>query len=73
MLDTRTIEIVKSTLPLLENAGVEVTDHFYKRMFSHNPELKDIFNLSNQPPADNSLLCSAPWRCMPGISMIWPR
>lgn len=48
MLDTRTIEIVKSTLPLLENAGVEVTDHFYKRMFSHNPELKDIFNLSNQ-------------------------
>lgn len=48
MLDTRTIEIVKSTLPLLENAGVDVTDHFYKRMFSHNPELKDIFNLSNQ-------------------------
>ena len=48
MLDARTIEIVKSTLPLLANAGVEVTDHFYKRMFSHNPELKDIFNLSNQ-------------------------
>ena len=48
MLDNRTIEIVKSTLPLLENAGVEVTDHFYKRMFSHNPELKDIFNLANQ-------------------------
>lgn len=48
MLDTRTIEIIKSTLPLLENAGVEVTDYFYKRMFNHNPELKDIFNLSNQ-------------------------
>ena len=32
MLDNRTIEIVKSTLPLLENAGVEVTDHFYKRL-----------------------------------------
>lgn len=48
MLDNRTIEIVKNTLPLLENAGVEVTDHFYKRMFTHNPELKDIFNLANQ-------------------------
>ena len=48
MLSTNTIEIVKSTIPLLENAGVEVTDYFYKRMFEHNPELKDIFNLANQ-------------------------
>lgn len=48
MLSTKTIEIVKSTIPLLENAGVEVTDYFYKRMFEHNPELKDIFNLANQ-------------------------
>lgn len=48
MLDERTIETVKSTIPLLENAGVEITDHFYKRMFTHNPELNDIFNLANQ-------------------------
>lgn len=48
MLSTKTIDIVKSTIPLLENAGVEVTDHFYKRLFSHNPEMKDIFNLTNQ-------------------------
>ena len=48
MLDTNTIALVKSTIPLLENVGVEITDHFYKRLFSHNPELKDIFNLSNQ-------------------------
>jgi len=48
MLSTKTIEIVKSTIPLLENAGVEVTDYFYKRMFEHNPELKDVFNLANQ-------------------------
>lgn len=48
MLDTNTINIVKSTIPLLENAGIAVTDHFYKRMFSANPELKDVFNLSNQ-------------------------
>ncbi len=48
MLSTKTIEIVKSTIPLLENAGVEVTDYFYKRLFKHNPEMKDIFNLTNQ-------------------------
>jgi nitric oxide dioxygenase len=48
MLSTKTIEIIKSTIPLLESAGVEVTDHFYKRLFSHNPEMKDIFNLTNQ-------------------------
>lgn len=48
MLDTKTIEIVKSTIPILENAGTHVTDYFYKRLFSAHPELKDIFNLSNQ-------------------------
>lgn len=48
MLTTQDIQIVKSTVPLLEEAGVVVTDHFYNRMFTHNPELKDIFNLSNQ-------------------------
>lgn len=48
MLSTKTIEIIKSTIPLLENAGVEVTNHLYKRMFQHNPELKDIFNIANQ-------------------------
>ena len=48
MLSDKTIEIVKSTVPLLAEAGTVVTDHFYKRLFSHNPELKNIFNMSNQ-------------------------
>ncbi|MBQ4837316.1 NO-inducible flavohemoprotein [Pseudoalteromonas luteoviolacea] len=48
MLSTQTIKLVKDTIPLLANAGPAVTDHFYKRMFSHNPELLDIFNISNQ-------------------------
>ena len=48
MLSDKTIEIVKSTVPLLAQAGTAVTDHFYKRMFSHNPELKNIFNMANQ-------------------------
>lgn len=48
MLSSQDIKIVQSTVPLIEQAGTVVTDHFYHRMFTHNPELKDIFNLSNQ-------------------------
>jgi len=48
LLSAHTINLVKSTIPLLENAGTAVTEHFYRRMFEHNPELLDIFNMSNQ-------------------------
>jgi len=48
MLDAKTIAIVKSTIPALLATGPSLTAHFYDRMFSHNPELKDIFNMSNQ-------------------------
>lgn len=48
MLDQATIAVIKSTIPLLESAGPALTQHFYQRMFSHNPELKDIFNLAHQ-------------------------
>ncbi len=48
MLSEQHIETVKSTIPLLESAGSAITKHFYQRMFSHNPELNDIFNLSHQ-------------------------
>ncbi|WKE65843.1 NO-inducible flavohemoprotein [Gallaecimonas kandeliae] len=48
MLSASTIAHVKATIPVLEQAGPAITAHFYQRMFSHNPELKDIFNLTNQ-------------------------
>jgi len=48
MLSAEHIQLVKSTIPLLENAGVAVTEYFYQRMFNANPELKNIFNMSNQ-------------------------
>lgn len=48
MLSSQTIEIVKSTAPAIANAGPAVTAHFYERMFQHNPELKEVFNLSHQ-------------------------
>ncbi|WP_105902307.1 NO-inducible flavohemoprotein [Vibrio gangliei] len=48
MLSQNTIEIVKSTAPLIAQAGPTLTAHFYNRMFNHHPELKDIFNLTHQ-------------------------
>ena len=48
MLTDKHIDIIKSTIPLLENAGSAMTTHFYQRLFAHNPELQDIFNMSNQ-------------------------
>ena len=47
MLNEEQIRLVKSTIPILEAGGPAITEHFYKRMFQHNPELQHIFNMSN--------------------------
>ena len=52
MLDAQTIATVKATIPLLVETGPKLTAHFYDRMFTHNPELKEIFNMSNQRNGD---------------------
>lgn len=52
MLDDQTIATVKATIPLLVETGPKLTAHFYDRMFAHNPELKEIFNMSNQRNGD---------------------
>lgn len=54
LLDKQTIDIVKSTVPILEQHGNEITKRFYKRMFDNNPELKNIFNQTNQRKGDQS-------------------
>ncbi|MBN3561007.1 NO-inducible flavohemoprotein [Aliamphritea spongicola] len=55
MLSQQHIDTVKSTIPLLESVGSQITDHFYVRMFTHNPELKDIFNMSHQHSGGQSV------------------
>ena len=46
MLNQKTIDIIKSTVPVLREHGVEITTTFYKRMFENNPEVKAMFNMS---------------------------
>ena len=48
MLNQNTIDIIKSTVPVLREHGVEITTTFYKRMFENNPEVKAMFNMSKQ-------------------------
>lgn len=40
--------IILATVPLLRENGVVLTKHFYERMFTHQPELKNLFNMGNQ-------------------------
>lgn len=48
MLDQQTIDIIKSTVPVLEVHGRDITRTFYQAMFRNHPELMNIFNHANQ-------------------------
>ncbi|WJQ82766.1 NO-inducible flavohemoprotein [Brevibacillus brevis] len=48
MLSQKTIEIIKSTVPVLEVHGTAITKRFYQMMFAKHPELLNIFNHANQ-------------------------
>ncbi|RHW38386.1 NO-inducible flavohemoprotein [Lysinibacillus yapensis] len=48
MLSQQTIDIIKSTVPVLEQHGVTITKTFYSNMFQKHPELLNYFNRANQ-------------------------
>ena len=48
MASPKTLEIVKATVPVLEEHGTAITTVFYENMFNQHPELLDIFNETNQ-------------------------
>lgn len=48
MLTLEQKELVKATVPVLRENGIALTDYFYKRMLSNNPDLKETFNMGNQ-------------------------
>lgn len=48
MLSQKSIDIVKSTAPVLANKGLYITTVFYKNLFTAHPELLNIFNHVNQ-------------------------
>ena len=48
MLTEKEIELIKSTAPVLETQGKDVTVRFYEILFEQNPELSNVFNMGNQ-------------------------
>ncbi|MGS0657843.1 globin domain-containing protein, partial [Staphylococcus arlettae] len=48
MLTQKEISTIKDTVPLLKEEGQTITSKFYKRLFETHPELKNIFNQTNQ-------------------------
>lgn len=48
MLDQKVIDIVKSTIPVLKERGVEITTKFYELMFKNNPEVRPLFSDEKQ-------------------------
>lgn len=48
MLNAKTIEIVKSTAPVLKEHRHEIGKRFYELLFTKAPELYNVFNQTNQ-------------------------
>ncbi|UXR70166.1 MULTISPECIES: globin domain-containing protein [unclassified Staphylococcus] len=40
--------IILETVPVLKEKGTEITSRFYNRMFNQHPELRNMFNQTNQ-------------------------
>ena len=54
MLNPDTLKIIQDCVPALSAHGEAVTRRFYPILFEQNPELKNLFNLSNQHNGDQA-------------------
>ncbi|MEH2395311.1 MAG: globin domain-containing protein [Nostoc sp.] len=48
MISQQTIDIVKSTAPILKKNGEQITTRMYEIMFQNHPEIKEQFDMSAQ-------------------------
>lgn len=53
MLEGKTLEVVKNSVPVLAEHGETVTKRFYEILFQRYPELKNLFNMSHQAAGGN--------------------
>lgn len=47
-MNAKTIEIIKATVPVLEEHGDTITERFYLHLFETHPELNNVFNQAHQ-------------------------
>ncbi|KAE8354378.1 globin-like protein [Aspergillus coremiiformis] len=61
-LTPQQIQIVKSTIPALQDHGIAITTRFYERLLQQHPELKNIFNTAHQATGEQpAALAHAVW------------
>ena len=48
MLDQRTVEVIKATIPAVKANANAITEHFYPLLFNQYPEIIPYFNQTNQ-------------------------
>lgn len=61
-LSSQQKQIVKSTIPALQEHGVTITTLFYKRLLEKHPELRNIFNTVHQTTGEQpAALAHAVW------------
>ncbi|MEB3280479.1 MAG: globin domain-containing protein [Lyngbya sp.] len=48
VVSPQTIELIKSTAPLLKKQGQQITSRMYEIMFQNHPEVKEQFNMRDQ-------------------------
>jgi len=71
MLDSQTIQIIKSTVSALEKHGTDITKWFYQLMFTAHPELLNIFNHAKSSKEDNRRRLRMPSMRLRSISTSW--
>lgn len=76
MLSVKTKNIVKATVPALEQNGVTITKTFYKNMLGEHPELLNTFNKVNQQkgkqPAALAMTVLAAAKNIDDLSVLMP-
>ncbi|KAJ5816559.1 Flavohemoprotein [Penicillium robsamsonii] len=61
-LTTQQKQVVKATIPALQEHGATITTLFYKRLLEKHPELKNIFNIVHQKTGEQpAALAHAIW------------
>lgn len=57
-ISPKTVEIVKSTVPVLAEHGMKIVATMYRNMFRENPEVKPLFNQANQASGEQKTRAS---------------
>ena len=71
-LSPREIEIVKSTVPVLEKVGVDITTSMYRILFERHPVAREFFESAERQPAKLAAAIVAYARHVDNLEVLLP-